>query len=39
LENVRKLLATPAGERVFPDGQDFSKQDKRRNVLDDRYNS
>ena len=23
LENVRKLLATPSGERVFPDGPDF----------------
>lgn len=34
LENVRKLLATPSGERVFPDGPDFSKHDTTRSILD-----
>lgn len=35
LENVRKLLATAPGERVFPDGQDFSNEFTRKSVLDD----
>ena len=35
LESIRKLLATPVGERVFPNGKDFSKQNNIRSVLDD----
>lgn len=35
LENVRKLLTTPNGARVFPNGPDFSKQVGPRSVLDD----
>lgn len=34
LEAVAKLLATPAGERVFPDGPDFSKQEGLQTALD-----
>jgi hypothetical protein len=38
LEGVRKLLATPTGKLVFPDGRDLSKPDpenSRKSVLDD----
>lgn len=35
LESVRKILATPSGERVFPDGPDFSKQLKRTTPQDE----
>jgi len=35
LEAVRQLLATPAGELVFPDGPDLSLPAKTRSVLDD----
>ena len=34
LESVRKLLTTPAGERPFPNGPDFSKLQNNRSVLD-----
>lgn len=35
LEGVRKLLATPTGSRVFPDGPDFSVLTRSKSVLDD----
>lgn len=36
LAAVRKILATPQGQQVFPDGKDFSILDQPRSVLDDR---
>ncbi|OAI14666.1 hypothetical protein A1359_10240 [Methylomonas lenta] len=35
LDNIRKLLKTPTGEHVFPDGADFSKINNSKSVLDD----
>lgn len=34
LESIRKLLKAKAGELVFPEGRDFSRQDKQRSALD-----
>jgi hypothetical protein len=33
LDGVEQLLATPAGEQVFPDGVDLSKPTERKSVL------
>lgn len=35
LESVRKLLATPVGEPVFPGGRDLSRLSSEKTVLDD----
>lgn len=35
LESVRKLLNTPAGEKVFPNGPDFSKPTTSRSLFDE----
>ena len=33
LESIRKLLQTPAGQTVFPNGEDFSKTNNPRSVI------
>lgn len=33
LESIRKLLQTPTGQPVFPDGEDFSKTNSPRSVI------
>lgn len=35
LESLRKLLNTPTGERVFPEGPDLSNQEVSRSIFDD----